>query len=71
VYINVVLQLVKQMGSHKATYVVPVYPIIALILSTVFEGYQWHLQVFIGVVIVLLGNAVAMGKLPLPFAHKI
>ena len=61
------MQLVKQMGSDKAAYVVLVYPIIALILSTVFEGYQWHLEAFIGVAIVLLGNAVAMGKLPLPF----
>lgn len=61
------MQLVKQMGSDKAAYVVLVYPIIALILSTIFEGYQWHLEAFIGVAVVLLGNAVAMGKLPLPF----
>lgn len=64
------MQLVKQMGSDKAAYVVLVYPIIALILSTVFEGYQWHLEAFIGVAIVLLGNAVAMGKLPLPFSER-
>lgn len=61
------MQLVKQMGSDKAAYVVLIYPIVALILSTVFEGYQWHVEAFIGVVIILLGNAVAMGKLPLPF----
>jgi drug/metabolite transporter (DMT)-like permease len=61
------MQLVKQMGSDKAAYVVLVYPIVALILSTLFEGYQWHLEAFIGVAVVLLGNAVAMGKLPLPF----
>jgi drug/metabolite transporter (DMT)-like permease len=64
------MQLVKQMGSDKAAYVVLVYPIIALILSTVFEGYQWHLEAFIGVAVVLLGNAVAMGKLPLPFSKR-
>ena len=60
------MQLVKQMGSDKAAYVVLVYPIVALILSTLFEGYQWHTEAFIGVAIVMLGNAVAMGKLPLP-----
>ncbi|AGH47661.1 DMT family transporter [Paraglaciecola psychrophila] len=64
------MQLVKQMGSDKAAYVVLVYPIIALILSTVFEGYQWHLEAFIGVAVVLLGNAVAMGKLQLPFNKR-
>tara|TARA_R110002153_G_scaffold14376_2_gene52260 strand:- start:16685 stop:17587 length:903 start_codon:yes stop_codon:yes gene_type:complete len=64
------MQLVKQMGSDKAAYVVLVYPIIALILSTIFEGYQWHVEAFIGVAVVLLGNAVAMGKLPLPFSKR-
>jgi drug/metabolite transporter (DMT)-like permease len=60
------MQLVKQMGSDKAAYVVLVYPIVALILSTIFEGYQWQAEAFIGVVVVLLGNAIAMGKLKLP-----
>ncbi|MFT2092785.1 DMT family transporter [Paraglaciecola sp. 2405UD69-4] len=57
------MQLVKQMGSDKAAYVVLVYPIVALILSTIFEGYTWHTEAFIGVLVVLLGNAIAMGKL--------
>lgn len=61
------MQLVKQMGSDKAAYVVLVYPIVALILSTLFEGYEWHTEAFIGVIVVLLGNAIAMGKLPVPF----
>ena len=64
------MQLVKQMGSDKAAYVVLVYPIIALILSTIFEGYQWHTEAFIGVAIVLFGNAVAMGKLQLPLSKR-
>ena len=58
------------MGLDKAANIVLFYPIVALILSTLFEGYQWHLEVFIGVAIVLLGNAVAMGKLPLPFSNR-
>ncbi|MGS2721039.1 DMT family transporter [Paraglaciecola aestuariivivens] len=60
------MQLVKQMGSDKAAYVVLVYPIVALILSTLFEGYQWHIEALIGVGVVLVGNAIAMGKLRLP-----
>lgn len=65
------MQLVKQMGSDKAAYVVLVYPIIALILSTIFEGYTWHTEAFIGVVIVLIGNGIAMGKIPLPTTKRV
>ena len=60
------MKLVRQMGSDKSAYVVLVYPIVALILSTLFEGYQWHIEALIGVVVVLLGNGIAMGKIPLP-----
>lgn len=60
------MKLVQQIGSDKSAYVVLMYPIVALILSTLFEGYQWQLQGIIGVVIVLFGNAVVMGKVRLP-----
>ncbi|GAC16276.1 DMT family transporter [Aliiglaciecola lipolytica] len=59
------MKLVQQIGSDKAAYVVLMYPLVALFLSTLFEGYQWHLQALIGVAVVLFGNAVAMGKVPL------
>lgn len=57
------MKLLQQIGSDKAAYVVLVYPIIALAISTVFEGYQWTLISALGVIIVLFGNAVAMGKI--------
>jgi drug/metabolite transporter (DMT)-like permease len=60
------MKLVRQLGSDKSAYVVLVYPIIALILSTLFEGYQWHLEALVGVCVVLVGNGIAMGKIPLP-----
>jgi len=60
------MKLVKQMGSDKSAYVVLVYPIVALIISTLFEGYRWQPAAILGVVIVLLGNLIAMGKLKLP-----
>lgn len=59
------MKLVRQMGSDKSAYVVLVYPIVALILSTLFEGYIWHISAFFGVAFVLLGNGVAMGKVPI------
>lgn len=60
------MKLVQQIGSDKAAYVVLMYPLVALFLSTLFEGYTWHLQAIVGVVVVLFGNAIAMGKIPLP-----
>lgn len=57
------MQLVKKMGSDKAAYVVLIYPIIALILSTFFEDYEWHTEAFMGVALVLIGKGIAMGKL--------
>lgn len=64
------MKLLRQMGSDKAAYVVLVYPIIALVLSTLFEGYQWQLEAVVGVFVVLLGNGIAMGKIPLFFLQS-
>lgn len=60
------MQLLKQMGADKAAYVVLVYPLVALVLSTLFEGYQWTVFSALGVVVVIVGSALAMGKIPLP-----
>jgi len=57
------MQLLRQIGSDKAAYVVLVYPLIALGFSTVLEGYVWTWISAVGVLIVLVGNAIAMGKL--------
>jgi len=65
------MKLIRQMGSDKTAYVVLVYPIVALSVSTVFEGYQWYLISLLGVVFVLLGNAIAMGKLPITRISRI
>ena len=59
------MKLVQQMGSDRAAYVVLIYPLVALIVSTIFEDYQWSMLSAVGVLLILLGNACAMGKLPL------
>lgn len=56
------MKLLQNIGSDKAAYVVLVYPIVALLISTVFEGYSWSLFSILGVLVVLFGNAIAMGK---------
>ncbi len=56
------LTLVGKIGADKAAYVTLIFPIIALILSTIFEGYTWTLYALIGVVFILLGNLLVLKK---------
>ena len=50
------LSLLGKIGADKAAYVTLVFPIIALILSTMFEAYSWNGYAIIGVILVTLGN---------------
>ena len=60
------LSLVGHIGASKAAYATVMFPVVALALSTVFEGYLWTLSSVGGLVLVLLGNGFILGiKLPL------
>ena len=52
--------LVQRMGSDKAAYVVLVYPVIALLIATVMEGYEWSWLAIFGVGCIALGNYLAL-----------
>ncbi|XBQ05724.1 MAG: EamA family transporter [Stappia sp.] len=52
------LLLVARIGSARAGYATVLFPIVALALSTVFEGYQWSLTAVLGVVLAAIGNIV-------------
>jgi drug/metabolite transporter (DMT)-like permease len=56
------LTLLGRIGADRAAYVTVLFPIIALLLSTLFEGMTWSLPQLAGVALVLLGNAVALVK---------
>ena len=56
------LTLLGKIGADRAAYVTLVVPVIALILSTLFEGYQWSVAGFFGVVLILVGNMLVMRK---------
>lgn len=57
------LMLVSQIGSAQAGYATVIFPIVALVISTFFEGYEWTVAAVIGVALALLGNAIIFGKL--------
>ncbi len=48
--------LIGRIGAEYAAYVTLLMPIIALLLSTIFENFLWTAHAAIGVVIVLVGN---------------
>lgn len=54
------LTLVGNIGAGKAAYVAVVAPVIALVISTVFEDYQWSTESLSGAVLILAGNVVAL-----------
>jgi drug/metabolite transporter (DMT)-like permease len=56
------LKLLGRIGLDRAAYVTVLFPVIALVLSTIFEDLVWGLPQLVGVVLILLGNAVVLTK---------
>ena len=59
------LQLIGRIGAEKAAYATVLFPIVALTLSTLYEGYVWTQMSAAGVVMALLGNIVIFSKISL------
>jgi drug/metabolite transporter (DMT)-like permease len=56
------LMLVSRIGSSRAAYATVLFPIVALSLSTVFEGYHWSGLSLIGLALTLLGNVIIFAR---------
>jgi drug/metabolite transporter (DMT)-like permease len=56
------LLLVGRIGPDRAAYSTVLFPVVALTLSTIYEGYQWHALAFAGLLLVLGGNVLAFLK---------
>lgn len=54
------LTLLKRIGAARAAYTAVTTPVIALALSTLFEGYRWTWVGALGVVLAIAGNALAL-----------
>ena len=54
------LTLIGRVGAGPASYNGVLIPIVALALSTLYEGYQWQVASIAGVVLSLLGNVLVM-----------
>lgn len=52
--------LLRDIGPEKASYVIVLFPIVAVCLSSLFEGFVWTNNIFIGFLMVLLGNLILL-----------
>ncbi|PHR83495.1 MAG: EamA family transporter [Colwellia sp.] len=68
------LTLMTRIGAHKTSYANILFPAIAVLISTVVEGFHWSEYTVIGLIFILLGNLVVLTKvrfIPRLFANKI
>jgi drug/metabolite transporter (DMT)-like permease len=56
------LTLMRRIGADRAGYTAVAIPVVALLLSTLFEDLEWQLPMFAGVALVLAGNVLMLKK---------
>ncbi|MCP5086767.1 MAG: EamA family transporter, partial [Rhodobacteraceae bacterium] len=56
------LLLVARVGSAQAGYATVIFPVVALMASTLFEGFQWTPIAIAGVILALIGNLVMFSR---------
>jgi len=54
------LSLIGRIGPSRAGYATVIFPVFALMISTVFESYTWSSLAFIGLGLVICGNVIML-----------
>ena len=54
------LTLIKRVGAARAGYIGVMVPIVALVVSAAFEGFEWHVLTFVGIAISVAGNVIVL-----------
>jgi len=54
------LGLIQRIGAAQASYANVLIPMVALALSSLFEGYQWRVASVAGLAVSLAGNLLVM-----------
>lgn len=58
----VYLTLLGRIGADRAGYATVIFPVFALIISSIMEGYQWTALSFIGMALVAIGNIIILSR---------
>jgi drug/metabolite transporter (DMT)-like permease len=56
------LTLLGRIGADRAAYASLLFPLVALVISTLFEGYRWSVPALVGVLLVLAGNFLVLSR---------
>jgi drug/metabolite transporter (DMT)-like permease len=64
------LTLLGRIGADRAAYVTLLIPVVALCMSTLFEGYRWSAQAFTGLGLVLAGNVMVLRERAMRFGYR-
>jgi len=54
------LSLIGRVGPNRAGYATVIFPVFALLISTIFESYTWSSLAFIGLGLVICGNVIML-----------
>ncbi|MCY1723399.1 EamA family transporter [Prolixibacteraceae bacterium Z1-6] len=54
------LKLLGEIGPDRSIYIALITPAIALVISTIFEGYRWDVFALLGIVLLFSGNILAL-----------
>jgi len=56
------LTLVGRIGADRAAYATVLFPLVALVISSIFENFEWTPLALVGVGLVLVGNVMVVGR---------
>ncbi len=59
---TIYLVLINRIGLNKTAYCMVVFPIVSILMSTIFESYRWDLTTYLGVLVIILGNFLMVYK---------
>ena len=66
---SIFIWLIGKIGIAKAAYIAVLVPLVALTVSTIFEGFIWTTEAKVGLALVMAGN-IAMAKKKIPSSTK-
>lgn len=64
------LRLLGRIGADRAAYAAVMFPVVALALSTLFEGFVWTPGTLAGVGLTVIGNVLVIARLPGPAPRR-